>query len=389
DEIVKEMRSRESTLKRQLGSLDKQIEEKQKEAIELGGKLAEHERLEEEFRATKLAHDQMFERVQKFHDFQNGQTDYVAIQEHASPAYKNVEDWIKPLLGGLVGGMLLGMIVLVLFDRLDDRMSSLTEVSQMFDEPVLAQVPKEKPQQRKGPLELLHPDDLRHGFLEAFRSIRSSLIYMSDTGQPPRTILVTSSEPNEGKSTTASNLAIVMASVGSRVLLVDADLRKGNLHKVFGQSAEPGLSEAMSQGLNWKDLVTQTAFGNLSFLPRGNPTHKSGEYFLTTAAQKFLKEVADSFDYVIVDSVPVLAADDVSTLAPHMDGVILVLRAEKTSARIARASLEMLARRRVRILGLVFNAVRQSSGDYYYYYKYKDYYKPYKAAGRAAAPGQA
>jgi uncharacterized protein involved in exopolysaccharide biosynthesis len=89
DNILKEMRSREATLGRQLRGLEEQIAEKQKEALALGSKLAEHERLEEDFKATKLAHDQMFERVQKFQDFQNVQTDYVAIQEHASPAYKS------------------------------------------------------------------------------------------------------------------------------------------------------------------------------------------------------------------------------------------------------------------------------------------------------------
>jgi Mrp family chromosome partitioning ATPase len=126
--------------------------------------------------------------------------------------------------------------------------------------------------------------------------------------------------------------------------------------------------------------VQATKVPNLFLLPRGDTTHRASELFLSPLTLRFLQEAAGGYDFVILDSAPVMAADDVTSLAPHIDGVIFVLRAEHTSARVARAALDLLYLRHVRILGLVFNAVRPSSVDYYYYYKYKDYHTSYPAA---------
>jgi Mrp family chromosome partitioning ATPase len=143
-------------------------------------------------------------------------------------------------------------------------------------------------------------------------------------------------------------------------------------------SASPAISGASCP--SWASSVLSTKIPNLSLLPRGQPTHRSSELFLSSLAVRFLEQTANTYDFVIVDTAPVMAADDVTSLAPHVDGVIFVVRAEHSSARVARAALDLLYLRHVRILGLVFNAVRPSSADYYYYYKYKDYYGSYPAA---------
>jgi capsular exopolysaccharide synthesis family protein len=202
---------------------------------------------------------------------------------------------------------------------------------------------------------------------------------MTESGSRPKTILITSSIPNEGKSLTSANFAITMAETGSRVLLVDADLRKGVLHERFGLNSGPGFSEALKEGRNWAEIVQPTRTRNLFLLSRGATTQRSSEFFIGEMTQKFLKDAAAQYDYVIMDTAPVMAADDVTSLAPHMDGVLFVIRSEYTSGRVARAALELLYQRQVRVLGLVFNAVRPSGGDYYYY-KYKDYYHSYPSA---------
>jgi Mrp family chromosome partitioning ATPase len=99
--------------------------------------------------------------------------------------------------------------------------------------------------------------------------------------------------------------------------------------------------------------------------------------FLSPATRQILSEVKAEFDYVLIDTAPVMAADDVTSLAPHTEGVLFVLRADHTSARVARAAIDSLYQRKVRVLGLVFNAVRTNAGEYYYYYKYRDYYASY------------
>jgi polysaccharide biosynthesis transport protein len=154
---------------------------------------------------------------------------------------------------------------------------------------------------------------------------------------------------------------------------VDGDLRKGALHNQFGVRAEPGLTEVLASGADYKETIRGTPFPNLWLLPRGALTHHSSELFVGVPTERFLKSVAADFDYVLVDTAPVMAADDVTSLAPHLDATIFVVRAEHTSARIAHAALDLLYQRRVNIMGLVFNAVRPNTADYYYY-KYHEYY---------------
>ena len=283
-------------------------------------------------------------------------------------------------------GLLAGVGLLMLLDRLDDRISSFTELQELFDESVLGQVPREGSVSAKKQTCLIEPEDHRHAFVEAYRNLRSSLLYMAETGERPKTILVTSSVPNDGKSITAANLAITVASAGSRVLLVDADLRKGALHRLFGVPAGSGLSEVLSKGAAWEAAVQATRFGHLSLLPAGAFTVQSSELFIGEATRRFLQEAGAKYDYVILDTVPVMAADDVTSLAPQVDGTLFVIRAAFTSARVARASLESLYQRQVRVLGLVFNAVRPSSEDYYYY-RYSDYYRSYPTASSGAGDG--
>ena len=172
---------------------------------------------------------------------------------------------------------------------------------------------------------------------------------------------------------TASNLAITIAHAGSRVLLVDADLRKGLLHRNFNLPSTPGLTEILSQQSDAAQTIQPTATPNLSLLPRGNTSRNPGEMFLNQKTVSLLKHLASQFDYVIVDTAPVMAADDVASLSPNVEGVVFVIRAACTSARVARAALDVLYQREVEVLGIVFNAVESNASDYYYY-RYKDYY---------------
>jgi capsular exopolysaccharide synthesis family protein len=221
----------------------------------------------------------------------------------------------------------------------------------------------------------LQADDQRHPFVEAFRNLRSSLLYMTHTEPRPRTLLVTSSVPGDGKSLTSTNLGITMAMGGSRVLIVDADLRKGNLHTRMGVENNTGFSEVFLAGTNWQTAVKETSIKNLFLIPRGATTQRSSEFFIGPVMEKFLKESAQEYDYVLIDTAPVMAADDVTSLAPRVDGIIFVVRAEYTSSRVAHAALNMLYQRKANVLGLVFNSVHVSTGDYYYYYRYQDYHK--------------
>jgi capsular exopolysaccharide synthesis family protein len=289
-------------------------------------------------------------------------------------------------MAGLIG-LVLGAAVMVLINQLDDRPSSFTELEQLFDLPVLGQIPQVKAKDSKTGVPILKPDDDRYALIEAYRSLRSALLYKDSLkGEPasrPKSIVITSASPNDGKSLTSANFAITLAQAGARVLLIDADLRRGMLHQQFSVEAAPGLSEVLARQCDWFVAVVQTSIPNLHLIPCG--THPRHSHNLFATAGKFLGEIAGHYDFFVFDTAPVLVADDVLSLAPHADGVIMVIRAGFTSGRLAHAALDLLHLRRVNVMGLVFNAVHPKTSDYYHY-RYKEYYQqprpnPQPAAG--------
>lgn len=382
-EILKELRSQQADLERRVKGLDQQIADKQKEAIELGAKLATHEQLEEDYKAGKLAYDRMFERVQEFQQTQNVQTDYVAIQERASTALENQQDLVLPLLFGLAIGLGAGVVILLLFDRLDDRMNSFSEFQALFpSESVLGQIPE---QRQRGDVALLRPNDDRHLYAEAFRNVRSSILFKNWQGKAPKTILVTSAVPNEGKTTVTSNLAVTMALAGARVLLADCDLRRGGVSELFKLPTSPGLSEVLRGKMHWRDAVQETGTRNLDLLARGEVFDQTSEMLLSKTAEEMLREMGEQYDYVIFDSAPVLVADDTASFAPKLDVVLFVVRMSSTMARLSGKALDLLYERQVNVGGVILNRASTNLKEYTYYNYASYYYTPVKNAAQSAA----
>jgi polysaccharide biosynthesis transport protein len=372
-----QLENRKATLAMQIENLERDVKESTGTALEMNRKTAEYQRLKENAARTRALYDRLLSTMQTLDVNKEISQESVTIMEKASPAFPDRPKLSKQLMTGALVGLALSMGLMMLLDRLDDRMSSLGDLQEFFDEEVLGQIPRERSQGRKKEPALVATEDARHAFVEAYRNLRSWLIYKAESGERCKTILITSSVPNDGKSMTAANFAITLAHSGSRVLLVDADLRKGTLHHRMGIEAQPGLCEILTSGQDWRTAVRPTTTPNLFLLPRGQSTHNSSELFIRDQVVQVMKEMSEAYDYVVVDTAPVMAADDVTSLAPHMDGVLFVVRAEQTSARVARAALDLLYQRQVNVLGIVFNAVRPSSSDYYYYYKYEDYYRSY------------
>jgi capsular exopolysaccharide synthesis family protein len=372
DQSVEQLEAKKSALALQIKNLQNQTKQWGRQNIELSHKSAEYTRLKAKGQRLQSLYDQLLATLQTLDVNKDASPESVTIYQPASDAFPDKTLLKKGLLFASLLGLGLGLAILILMDRVDDRMNSFMELEELFDEDVLGNIPREKPPGKNTILPLLQPDDLRHPFVESYRNLRSSLLYMAETGTRPHTLLITSAVPNDGKSMTAANLAITLAMGSSRVLLVDADLRKGSLHSRFKIQADTGLSEALSQGLDWRKAVKETTVASLFLLPRGATTQHSSELFLGPVMGKFLQETIKEYDYVLIDTAPVMAADDVTSLAPRVDGVIFVVRAEFTSARVVRASLDMLYQRRARVLGLVFNAMRAIGEGYYY--RYQDYY---------------
>src|SRR6195256_5721243 len=290
--------------------------------------------------------------------------------EMASPPTSVRPGLIKSLLIGLGCGALAGIAILFLLDRIDDRMASFSEFQHHFSENVLGQIPKEK---AKGKVTLLQPDDARHVFAESYRNVRSSIFFMPYEGPRPKTFLVTSAVPNEGKSTVSANLAITMALSGAKTLLIDCDLRRGALRETFGISSRIGFSEVLKQEVNWSEVVVPTSIPSLFILPRGKTLSQPSEHLLRDSTDILLKEIYSHYDYIVIDSSPVLAADDTTSLAPKIDATLFIVRLSYTSARLTRKALELLYNRQVNVPGVILNYVDTSLPEYYYY-QYSEYY---------------
>jgi len=373
DQSREKLATRQSTIEIEIESLKKDIADWETRSLDVSRKMAEYQKIKNNNTRVQGLYDRLQATMQTLSTDKDINPETVTIHEPASPARPNTDSAVNSLLVAGAVGLVVALCLLLLLDRFDDRVTSFTDLQDIFDEPVLAQVPREIILNQNGKLDLIHAQDDRHAFAEAYRNLRSSLLYMGEDGKLPKMLLVTSSIPGEGKSVTAANLGITLAEAGARVLIVDGDLRKGTLHEYFEKAAAPGLTEILTQEADWKAIAHLTNIPNLSVITRGRTARNPSELFLAPTTRNMLAELNAHYDLVLLDSAPVMAADDVATLAPLANGVVFVIRANFTSARIARAALDLLYQRRVNILGLTLNAVAADSSEYYYY-KYKSYY---------------
>jgi len=368
-----QLENKRESLKLEIDNLQDQIKQLKDTAEDISRKMTEYQKIKDDIDRNQKLYNQLLSTEESLDVGRGTDPDTVIIYEKASPPMPNHPNLVRSLAIAGFMGLLFGAALLFILDRLDDRPASFTELQDMFDENVLGQIPAENQSGKHSELKIIQQNDRRHAFVESYRNLRSSLLYMATEGKRAKTILITSAIPGDGKSMTAANLAITMAQAGSNVLLVDADLRKGHLHTRFGVApGEVGFTEVLSQGADWRHAITPTHIKSLSLLSRGGFSQNPGELFLKVSTRQLLSEFAEQYDYVILDTAPVMAADDAGSLAPHVEGVLFVIRAGHTSARIAHAALDVLYQREVNVLGLAFNGVDTAATEYYFY-KYKDY----------------
>lgn len=381
-DAVEKLETRRKSIGKQMENLQSNISEWEKKALDLSQRLAAFNRIKDKVDRQKTLYDRL---TNSLKDVNVSQVvdggDQVGIMERATTPVSVRPGMIKSLLIGLGFGGFAGLLILALLDRIDDRMASFSEFQHQFGENILGQIPKEK---TKGKVTLLQPDDARHIFAESYRNVRSSIFFMPYEGPRPKTLLITSAVPNEGKSTISANLAITMALSGAKTLLIDGDLRRGALREAFEIQSKLGFSEVLKQEVNWREVIVPTSLSSLFILPRGNTISQPSEHLLRESTDAFLKDIYNHYDYIIIDSSPVLAADDTTSLAPKIDATLFVVRLSYTSARLTKKALELLYNRQVNVPGVILNYVDTSLPEYYYY-QYAEYYNT-PPATPASAP---
>jgi len=214
---------------------------------------------------------------------------------------------------------------------------------------------------------------------EQFKALRTSILFPSTGGKPPRVIMVTSTVPGEGKSFVASNLAASIAqNIDDHVLLMDCDLRLPTIHKVFGITQNRGMSEYLSGVMELAPLFVKTGINKLSILPGGSPPANPSELISSDRMAMLINEVKNRYDdrYIILDSAPPLLASESHALVKHTDGILLVVNYGSTDRNDIKEFADMFMKDK--ILGVVFNRFDIRSSSYFSYGKYGKYNQYYK-----------
>jgi capsular exopolysaccharide synthesis family protein len=212
---------------------------------------------------------------------------------------------------------------------------------------------------------------------ESYRALRTSLL-LSNLGAPPKVIMVTSARPQEGKTTTSINTAIVLAQKGVRVLLIDADLRRPSVHKTLGMGPRSGLSNVLTGSATAQQAITTSpVLPNLFILPAGTPPPNPAELLASSNMRDLIAELRAEFDHIVIDTPPTLSVTDAVVLSPRADATILVIRSGQTTKQALRRARDILTQVNAHVAGVLLNAVDLTSPDYYYYYEYQGKYGQY------------
>lgn len=202
---------------------------------------------------------------------------------------------------------------------------------------------------------------------EQFRTVRTNLQFTS-VDHELKTILVTSSGPSEGKSSSVSNLAVVYAQQGKKVLLVDADLRKPTAHYTFRLDNLTGLSNILVGETSMSEATSETDIANLDVISCGPIPPNPSELLGSKKMEQFIKDAGVSYDMILFDTPPVLAVADAQILSNICDGSLLVVRSKHTENELAQKSVDTLKSGKAKLLGTILNDVEKKKANYYYYY---------------------
>jgi capsular exopolysaccharide synthesis family protein len=287
---------------------------------------------------------------------------------------------------GLLVGLAAGAGGALLREQLNTTVTTPDDIETITGSVPLALVPFD-PMAKVQPLVTADASDPRaDGRAEAFRMLRTNLRF-ADVDNPPRTIVVTSSMPNEGKSTSACNIALTLALTGSKVVLVEADLRKPRVCEYLGLDSAAGLTNVLAGQNELEDVLVPWRRQTLTVLPSGPVPPNPSELLGSQHMGSLLKALAAGFDYVIVDTPPLLPVTDAAVLATLTDGALLITRHGKSSRDDVERAAHSLEAVNARLLGTVLNAVPQRTRGYGYAYGYADNRTP--SASKAGAGAKA
>lgn len=348
----------------ELASLEDEIQSQATELREIPPRSIEETRRQREMRMAEELHNNLLVRLNEAElAASTSLPDLQVVDRAHAPTSPTSNEGLRIFLMAAVAGLGLGLGGVLIYDRMDGRLRYPDEVSTGLGLPILGVVPN---------LQELKPgrtsDDAR--IIEAFRAVRAQLDRLT-----PRdgTVLVTSPAPKEGKSLVSANLAIAYASTNRRVLLIDGDTRRGNVHESLDCAPEPGLTDCLEGGVAFADAIQACPdVEDLYLLAHGSRRGFSPELLDGPVMQELMTRARRDFDLILLDTPPLVAGSDAMVLSEHAEKVLLVLRAGTSQSELAEAQLEIADRFGVPVVGALLNAVSEHA-PYYRYYSYEYY----------------
>jgi polysaccharide biosynthesis transport protein len=372
--VVESVRNEYSAKLTEERSFSAQLQDQKAAANDLDKKGGDYNILKRKADSERAVYQTLLTQQKELAVVANSRANNVQVMDKAevpaAPILPNPrKDWITALIAGITIAMGLAFGI----EYLDDTVKTPEDVTRRLKLPLLGLVPAVR-----GDRVPVLSEPVPHDFGEAFRSLRTSLVFTSGA-QATRIIAVTSSQPLEGKTTTACNLAMALALGGSRVLLIDADMRRPGLHKTMGLQNGTGLSHLLVGQARVRDAVQRTSEPNLVAITAGRTPPNPSELLSSERMNNLLTNLGNGpFDWVIIDTPPVLAVTDAVILAGRVSGVVFVVGSEMTRRAHAERAIETLQSGHPRSVTVVLNRVDFNRNKYYYSryygYQYKSYY---------------
>jgi succinoglycan biosynthesis transport protein ExoP len=360
------------------------LEQQRSEAQELNRASIQYGVLERDTTTNRQMFDSLLQRAKETDISGELKTSSIRVVDAAEAPRRQASPNLRNNLAiGFLGGLLLGVTLAFFFEYLDSRLKTPEEIKTQLGLPYLGLIPAIDVKKLVG-APLVNNGVPAH-FSEAFRTIRTNVLF-SSAEEGPKSVVVTSTVPSEGKTVVAANLAISLAAAGQRVLLIDADMRRPKVHELFGRSLEPGLSNVLVGDGKASEAVKKTGVSNMWVLAAGKHPPNPAELLGSKRFVEFLSSLGQHFDWVIVDTPPVMAVSDAAVVGHVATGVVFVVAADMTTKGAARSALDQLDVAKAHYIGAVLNKVDLRKNSYYYaaYYR-KDndrYYLGNEGSGR-------
>ncbi|MFT3807399.1 GumC family protein [Arenimonas sp.] len=350
--------------------LEAQLSQSKGEVLDVQGRSIQYNIFKREVDTNRQLYDALLQRYKEVGVAGGVSANNIAVVDLAEPGYKVLPDMSRNLTMAAMAGLLLGALLAFGFEYLDDTVKRPEDIEKKLGLPVLGAIP-----QLKAPMTPMRAlEDVRSAFAESYRSLRTALQFSTDHGVP-RSLLVTSPVPGEGKSTTALVLAQMYAQLGKRVLVIDCDLRNPSLHRQLGVENSQGLSNYLAGASKPTDMIQPTQTPGLLYMPTGPLPPNPAELLMGPKMVSLLSTASEKFDLVILDGPPVMGLADAPILSNMAQGTLIVVQAGNTRIGLAKNAIKRLHAARARLVGgLLTHFQAQHTGDGYsygnYYYSY-------------------